>query len=83
MCRKCENLTTNLTLKYLRPGVKIDSKYVHIDPLFLFTRLSAIRQGETDSVKNLITNSRRNQYLSSRGYHAKASKDRVTKCIVR
>ena len=70
-------------LKYLRPGVKIDSKYVHIDPLFLFTRLSAIRQGETDSVKNLITNSRRNQYLSSRGYHAKASKDRVTKCIVR
>ena len=63
MCRKCENLTKNLTLEYLRPGVKIDSKYVHIDPLILFTRLSAILQRETDSVKNLITNSRRNQYF--------------------
>ena len=61
-------------LKYLRPGVKIDSKYVHIDPLFLFTRLSAIRQGETDSVKNLITNSRRNQCLSSKRVSCKSLK---------
>ena len=40
------------TLEYLRPGVKIDSTNVHINPLILFTHLSAILQRETDSVDN-------------------------------
>ena len=39
------------TLEYLRPGVKIDSTNVHIDPLVLFTRLTAILQRETDCRK--------------------------------
>ena len=39
------------TLEDLRPGVKIDSTNVHIDPLVLFTRLTAILQCETDCRK--------------------------------
>ena len=44
------------TLEYLRPGVKIDSTNVHINPLILFTHLSAILQRETDSVDNFDYN---------------------------
>ena len=40
------------TLEYLRPGVKIDSTNVHIDPLIVFIRLTAILERETDSVEN-------------------------------
>ena len=40
------------TLEYLRLRVKIDSTYVHIDSLILFTRLTGILQRETDSVEN-------------------------------
>ena len=36
------------TLQSLQPGVKIDKKTVHIDPTILFTRLTAILQGEED-----------------------------------
>ena len=32
------------TLQMLKPGVKIDSKTVHVEPLILFTRLTAIIQ---------------------------------------
>ena len=39
------------TLEDLRPGAKIDSTNVHIDPLVLFTRLTAILQCETDCRK--------------------------------
>ena len=39
-------------LKYLRPGVRIESTNVFIGSLILFTRLTAILQRETDSVEN-------------------------------
>ena len=40
------------TSEYLRPGVKSDTTNVHIDPLILFTCLTAILQCQTDSAEN-------------------------------
>ena len=48
MSRECENSTKrsskNIIIQYLRPGMKIDIINAHIDPLILFTRLTAILQ---------------------------------------
>ena len=56
MSRECENSTKrsskNIRTQYLSPGMRIDITNAHIDPLILFTRLTAILQRETDSVEN-------------------------------
>ena len=43
------------TQENLRSGVKIGEKTIHIDPLILFMRLTAIVHLESDTLNSLVT----------------------------